>query len=149
MSLAPPATCAESPIVVQAEGTTPSNQQLPLEGDELALRDLLLGIVHRTAKHFTASRKFLDRAYKKEGKVECTWLIPTAAFEIAVLELQEANAKEKCTKEEWKGVLKSAAAWLTKAAALSSNTQDMSTRLEIRIAMLQDEIKTKQSLIEQ
>jgi len=152
MALTPLVVCPESPFATGIEESSATNSVI---GDELTLRDLLLGIVHRTAKHFAASRTLLERVLTKEGKLKLEhgtgWMIPTAAFEIAVLELHEANAKnasESLSKEAWRSILKSASAWLAKAIALSSNSHNMSTRLEIRIATLQDEISQKTASLE-
>ena len=74
--------------------------------------------------------------------------MPHSAFELAVLELK-AISSEKIQKEksDWDRALKEAATWLGRASSLCQNSIDMSTRLEIRIAMLQDEVKLKQAQI--
>lgn len=119
----------------------------PLLEDEITLRDYMLGIVHRTAKHFPAARECLNRVLAKEGKTESSWLVPQSAFELAVLELQEADAQQLSDKNDWAKPLLSATALLAIATRHLQSTMDMSTRLEMRIAMLSDEIKLKQAQI--
>ena len=64
--------------------------------DELALRALLLGIHHRTLKAFDVARGFLVRAhgYYSELKVS-TWIGGLAMFELAVLDLKEAEDRHR------------------------------------------------------
>lgn len=64
--------------------------------DELALRALLLGIHHRTLKAFDVARGFLVQAhgYHSELKVS-TWIGGLAMFELAVLDLKEAEDRHR------------------------------------------------------
>lgn len=63
--------------------------------DELALRALLLGIVHRVAGDFASSRHFLADAHDRRAAVTVsTWIAGVAMFELAVLDLKEAEANE-------------------------------------------------------
>jgi hypothetical protein len=63
--------------------------------DELALRHLLLGIVYRTLRQFSASRAHLVEARKVHDKIAIsTWIGGVAMFELAVMELKEAEASE-------------------------------------------------------
>jgi hypothetical protein len=145
--------------------------------DELALRALLLGIHHRTLKAFDVARGFLVQAhgYHSELKVS-TWIGGLAMFELAVLDLKEAEDRHSkrvtvvrgIEKEDgpmvngggsyfqqmgdeemsrvWIDVVKSARAKLDVALDLSTNV-DLSSRLDSRIAILKDEITTKLEIL--
>lgn len=62
--------------------------------DELALRSLLLGIVHRTVGAYAESKAFLLDAFSKYdgGEIKSsTWIGGVASFELSVTELKEAE----------------------------------------------------------
>ena len=147
--------------------------------DELALRALLLGIHHRTLKAFDVARGFLVQAhgYHSELKVS-TWIGGLAMFELAVLDLKEAEDRHRkgvtvdvrdTEKEDgpmvnddksysqlmrdeemsraWSEVLKAARLKLDVALDLATNSVDLSSRLDSRIAILKDEISTKREIL--
>ncbi|KAI9451329.1 hypothetical protein BJY52DRAFT_1298611 [Lactarius psammicola] len=65
--------------------------------DELALRALLLGIAHRAAGLPAEARKFLRDAHARHARIPSTgstWIGGVALFELAVLELREAQRLE-------------------------------------------------------
>lgn len=65
--------------------------------DEHALRSLLLGIMHRAAGHPSEARAFLRDAHARHAKIPTsgsTWIGGVALFELAVLELCEAQRLE-------------------------------------------------------
>jgi len=65
--------------------------------DEHALRALLLGIMHRAAGHPSEARAFLRDAHTRHAKIPSsgsTWIGGVALFELAVLELHEAQRLE-------------------------------------------------------
>ncbi|KAF8470491.1 hypothetical protein DFH94DRAFT_771559 [Russula ochroleuca] len=65
--------------------------------DEHALRSLLLGIMHRAAGHPSEARVFLRDAHTRHAKIPTsgsTWIGGVALFELAVLELGEAQRLE-------------------------------------------------------
>ncbi|KAF9481931.1 hypothetical protein BDN70DRAFT_875724 [Pholiota conissans] len=68
--------------------------------DELGIRALLLGIHYRTVGAFDVSRGLLEEAvgYHSSIKVS-TWVGGVASFEIAVLDLKEAQARDRGTKK--------------------------------------------------
>ncbi|KAJ3561115.1 hypothetical protein NP233_g10392 [Leucocoprinus birnbaumii] len=121
--------------------------------DEFALRSLLLGVVHRTVKSYEPSRAFLLDAYEHQNKIEnSTWIGGVAMFELAVLDLKEAESAESATLqvpgvkpglEKWRKALKDASANLDRAMQISPNSTDLSSRLDTRISMLRDEIAAK------
>ena len=123
--------------------------------DELAIRSLLLGIVHRTAGEYVLARAFLLDAHSRQDElVTSTWVGGMALFEMAVLELKEAEAATVLSpsptdaNETWTTVLKKASDDLDRALALAtSNNADLSSRLDSRIAMLRDEIATKKEMV--
>ena len=65
--------------------------------DEHALRSLLLGIMHRAAGYPSEARVFLRDAHARHAKIPTsgsTWIGGVALFELAVLELCEAQRLE-------------------------------------------------------
>jgi len=166
-SLYPHTTLAASPVKDAVDLDTP---------DELALRALLLGIHYRTLKAFDVARGFLVQAhgYHSELKVS-TWIGGLAMFELAVLDLREAEDRygERVTvvrgieKEEgpkvngrsysrlmeyeemrvWSEVLTAARDKLDVALDLTTGSVDMTSRLDSRIAILKDEISTKREIL--
>ncbi|KAG2349961.1 hypothetical protein BDR05DRAFT_994923 [Suillus weaverae] len=121
--------------------------------DELAIRSLLLGIVHRTLAEYAAARAFLLDALKRAPDVEISsWVGGVSAFELAVLDLKEADVKTADMKPEeamamWEGVLAGASEKLDQAYAMSTKQTDLSSRLDSRIVMLRDEIFDKRGLL--
>ena len=189
MNLSPPVSAKE--IGVEASSLTSPTHNSPLHPltltafkekdavdldtpDELALRALLLGIHHRTLKAFDVARGFLVQAhgYQSELKVS-TWIGGLAMFELAVLDLKEAEEKYRkrgtVEKEDapmvngdgtyfqpmgddemnrvWSEALKAARVKLDVALDLATNSVDLSSRLDSRIAMLKDEISTKRETL--
>lgn len=83
-----------------------------------------------------------------------------ACFEIAVLDLKEAEATlgggsgaEKVLLSEedkaaWLKVLKKTGERLDQALSLAPQSIDMSSRLDSRITMLRDELATKREMVE-
>jgi tetratricopeptide (TPR) repeat protein len=121
--------------------------------DELAIRSLLLGIVHRTLAEYAAARAFLLDALKRAPDVEVSsWVGGVSAFELAVLDLKEADVKAVDMKPEeamsmWEGVLAGAGEKLDQAYTMSTKQTDLSSRLDSRIVMLRDEISDKRGLL--
>lgn len=121
--------------------------------DEFTARDLLLGILHRGAGCMAESRAFLESATKRAG-IEGQWMVNTAHFELAVLNLKIAmdqDAKEIALDSEkegeaggvdllamqqrWKSAIAEAEKELVPAAAGTANI-DLGSRLESRIAFV-------------
>lgn len=139
--------------------------------DELALRALLLGIHHRTLKAFDIARGFLVEAHEYQSKLTVsTWIGGLAMFELAVLDLKEAEDRDRkrlevvrsvekenryCSQhagdEEmrriWRDVIKAVCVKLEVAMNLATNSVDLSSRLDSRIAMLKDEIAAKRDIL--
>lgn len=115
-----PQTALDSPYSApSAETNDPvasSQPDLDLP-DEFAARNLLLGVYHREAGHFSEARAFLTAATRVTGVVG-RGIINSAHFELAVLELQavelDAGAKE------WEVACQSAEKHL-KAASSATN----------------------------
>ena len=125
--------------------------------DELALRSLLMGVVHRSISHFAEARAFLLDVAKHQ--IEFKWVRALALFELAVLHLKETEASDKADAEApdteppsdhskalWKNGLKEAGEILDRASEASVNT-DLSSRLDTRISLLRDEIMLKQKRV--
>ncbi|KAF8498327.1 outer membrane protein Iml2/Tetratricopeptide repeat protein 39 [Gautieria morchelliformis] len=134
---------------VSSPKTPPDNEHLvDLDTpDELALRSLLLGVVHRSISHFREARAFLLDVAKHP--VEAKWMNALALFELAVLHLKEAEASDKAdadlpdtaapsesSKALWNKALKEAEGMLDQASEASANTD--------LISLLRDEIMLKQ-----
>jgi hypothetical protein len=115
--------------------------------DELALRDLLLGVLHLTIGHFSTGRTFLLRSVERQNDLDAKWVTPIAVFELAVLELKEREADQSSGDESWLSTLNAATAWLGQALSLLNNTVDMQSRLDTRITMLKDEIASKRLIL--
>ena len=131
--------------------------------DELSVRSLLLGIAHRNANEFRASRLFLEDALQRHESTKInTWVGGLSCYELAVLDLKEADALygrgslsdasapplSTDAREAWKRVLKDASEKLDKAMSLSGQSIDMSSRLDMRVSMLRDELATKREMVE-
>ncbi|EGN95882.1 hypothetical protein SERLA73DRAFT_113602 [Serpula lacrymans var. lacrymans S7.3] len=152
-SLSPPVNVESAYIVPAASPTSgPVDLDTP---DELAVRSLLLAIVHRTLRDYSASRAFLADAQQQAKMAEISsWVSSVSIFELTVLELKEADAtclsKELVGDERkkfWIPVLKAANEKLDQALALATSNTDLSSRLDSRISMLRDEITTKSEMI--
>lgn len=162
--MSPPVEIKSSHIVQpkgQPEGTA-ADLDTP---DELCLRSLILGIVHRTLEEFGPARELLWDAHRRHAEAESKWMGGVALFELAVLDLREAELKssgvssssgeEKSivigpdTEDEvnWAEVMKKASEKLEKAMAISGNNVDLSSRLDSRVNMLRDEIAMKKELL--
>ena len=122
--------------------------------DELSIRSLLLGIVHRTAGEYIAARAFLVDAHARQPDLTIsTWVGGIAQFELAVLELKEAEVSvvslpSREAKAVWTKALEEASGELDRALALAmGNNSDLSSRLDTRIAMLKDEIAMKREIV--
>ena len=156
------ATCLDTPVTVESEYTLSAPTSAPSSGentdtpDELAIRDLLLGIVHRTTGDYATSRALLTAATARQSAIKVsTWVGGVAWFELAVLDLKEqerraAQAEEggpaRAT-EGWARVMKGALEKLEKALGLATQQVDLSSRLDSRIAMLKDEIALKREML--
>ncbi|KAH9901427.1 outer membrane protein Iml2/Tetratricopeptide repeat protein 39 [Cubamyces lactineus] len=157
------ATCLNPPPAIETAllkehvppPTSPSSATPGVEPadtpDELAIRSLLLGIVHRTAGDFAGSRAFLADAEARNATVKVsTWVGGVAWFEHAVLDLKEMEARaaaEIVDGAEWARVLKGALEKLDKALSLATQQVDLSSRLDSRIVMLKDEIGLKREML--
>ena len=142
-----------------AEAPSLTNGQSPPDldtSDELAIRSLILGIVHRTLQDFTSSRKFLSDAHARYvDVVDSKWVGGVALFELAVLDLKEMEARERRDETlspselttEWMKAMKTASEKLDKALAISPNSVDLSSRLDSRINMLRDEMSIKKEML--
>ncbi len=115
---------------------------------ESFLRDLLLGISHRTLRCFAESRKFFMAALDLRDQTENTWMIPATLYELAVLELKEQDSREDSQDlPSWSQALDSATSWLDQAVNASSATHELSNRLDLRINLLREEIATKRNIL--
>ncbi|RDX56360.1 hypothetical protein OH76DRAFT_379943 [Lentinus brumalis] len=157
------ATCLSTPpefksdtltSVVDKERTTPLPTDRPDTADELAIRSLLLAIVHRTVGDFSGSRAFLEDAIARQPAVQVsTWVGGVAWFEFAVLDLKEMDSKsneaggDNVDTDAWTRALKGALEKLDKALSLATQQVDLSSRLDSRIAMLKDEIASKKEML--
>ncbi|KAI0289831.1 hypothetical protein BC826DRAFT_1029792 [Russula brevipes] len=104
LSVVPPVTLS-TPFAIpppaskdDPDALPPTSIRAPLDTpDELALRALLLGIMHRAAGCAAEARGFLRDAHTRYAKIPSsgsTWIGGVALFELAVLELREAQRLE-------------------------------------------------------
>jgi len=126
--------------------------------DEHASRALFLGILHRTAGEYALSRTFLDEAVSRQSEItDDTWIVPTAVFELATLDLREVETElsgkqgddgrpHPDAKKQWEATLNLALGRLDSISSLLVNT-DLSSRLESRVTMLRDEIGYKKAAL--
>jgi hypothetical protein len=99
LSLSPPVTFstpfASAPLASNGSADVPEPVRPALDTpDELALRSLLLGITHRAAGYPAEARALLREAHTQYAKIPSTgstWIGGVALFELAVLELREAQ----------------------------------------------------------
>ncbi|KZT09584.1 uncharacterized protein LAESUDRAFT_741851 [Laetiporus sulphureus 93-53] len=174
LSVLTPHPTIESPLITPPSPASAAPSALPTApapdldtADELAVRSLLLGIVHRTAGQFVSARAFLSDAHARHVSIKVsTWVGGVALFELAVLDLREAQARlegvpgidgvsqdssETVSESEkrgaWKKALREAESKLDKALALATQQVDLSSRLDSRIAMLRDEIVMKREML--
>lgn len=170
-----PTPARSSPFVppdsTASTNTSQSGPQLDTP-DDLAIRSLLLGILHRTLRDFAGARVFLNEALAKQDAVSVSkWVGGVALFELAVEDCKEMEAREqgleaiwsdsastsesasqpsvasKPTQEEWSRALKDASVKLEKAMSISGSSVDLSSRLDTRINMLKDEIAMKREML--
>ncbi len=104
LSLTPPVTLptpfesTSPPAGNDPDASTPIHSRAALDTpDELALRALLLGIMYRTTGRPSEARAFLRDAQTRHAKIPSsggTWIGGVALFELAVLELREAQRLE-------------------------------------------------------
>ena len=143
-------------IVAALDKEQPATDAVPDTPDELAIRSLLLGIVHRTAGDFVSSRALLEDAVARHPAVKVsTWVGGVAWFELAVLDLKEMEVSQAEKGKEgpladtdaWAHVMKDALEKLDKALSLATQQVDLSSRLDSRIAMLKDEIALKKEML--
>ncbi|KAG6897584.1 hypothetical protein C0993_007415 [Termitomyces sp. T159_Od127] len=135
--------------------------------DEQAIRHLLIGVCERTVGEYTAARESLKAACGLQSSITVsTWVGGVAMFELAVLDLKEAEAAEtekgasvfseggaagvhEAVKRltEWDKATKAAGKKLDAAMALAGSSVDLSSRLDSRVSMLRDEIATKREAL--
>ncbi|KAI6103663.1 outer membrane protein Iml2/Tetratricopeptide repeat protein 39 [Pisolithus sp. B1] len=123
--------------------------------DELAVRSLILGILHRTLGDYTGARKLFHDALKHYQNVDVnSWVGGMTHFELAVLDMKEGEwrsaglieedpAEDDTVLEVWRRAIKSAKDTLAHAHALCTRETDLSSRLDSRIVMLREEIDVK------
>lgn len=136
---------ALSPPVISTSALGKEEKTSPPEldtADEIAVRDLLLGILYRAAGDYALSRQHLEAVISNENEVEGKWTGQMSRWELAVLDLREVSAPGT-TRDRWSTALKAASTHLDQAAGRSNSNVDLSSRLDSRIAMLRDEIEVK------
>ncbi|TDL16298.1 hypothetical protein BD410DRAFT_795499 [Rickenella mellea] len=121
--------------------------------DELAIRSILLGTVHRVLGEFATSREFLEHALTLYPSVEGKWIGGVSMFELAVLDLKEADASDATdvdpavSQTTWKHATGAASEKLGKVIEMSGGSVDLSSRLDTRVALLRDEIALKREMM--
>ncbi|KAI6040557.1 hypothetical protein EDC04DRAFT_3140213 [Pisolithus marmoratus] len=124
--------------------------------DELAVRSLTLGLLHRTLGDYTGARKLFHDALKHYQNADANnWVGGVTHFELAVLDMKEGEWRSVLVSEEgepaegdtalevWKRAIKSARDTLARARASCTWEIDLSSRLGSRIVVLHEEIDVK------
>ncbi|KAL4064823.1 hypothetical protein V8B97DRAFT_1986391 [Scleroderma yunnanense] len=143
--------------------------------DELAVRSLILGIVHRTLGDYTGSRALLHDAlgHWKDAETN-SWVGGVTYFELAVLDMKEGervstetisvpgggdkvngnvdkrvggDRGKNTALDTWRHTIWSARETLQMAHALCTREVDLSSRLDSRIVMLREEIEMKMKMV--
>lgn len=134
-----------SPVISTASGSfTQEKAETTAEldtADEIAVRHLLLGVLHRAAGDYALARAHLDAVVADEANVEGKWSGQVSKFELAVNDLREVPAD--ASRDRWSQALKAATTHLDQAVARGGANVDLSSRLDSRIALLRDEIECK------
>ncbi|KAG6334988.1 hypothetical protein ID866_4102 [Astraeus odoratus] len=130
--------------------------------DELAVRSLILGIVHRTLGDYVGSRNLLQDALKHARLAETnSWVNGMTYFELAVLDMKEgermaaslarqssgSSTGAENVPDTWRRAIKSAKEMIHHAHAFCTREVDLSSRLDSRIVMLQEEVETKVKML--
>ena len=117
--------------------------------DELAVRSLLLGVLYYRLEDFATARRHLMEAYDLRTEIKVsTWVGGMALLELAVVDLKEmdavqgAHGKPEGTRM-WEDVLDGADGKLDEALKLSPRSVDLSSRLDSRVSMFEEEIRKK------
>jgi len=157
LSISPPVTIP-TPFSKVIEPSTSNTEPVIDTTDEHAIRNLLLGILHRSTGNYIECKAFLQAVISHEKEFESNWVSPIAHFELAVLCLKEASAEDvaiatesssKSTpRDRWLACLKEATKHLDDATARSGANVDLSGRLDSRIALLRDEIQYKRDSLD-
>ncbi|KAJ7198668.1 hypothetical protein B0H12DRAFT_580553 [Mycena haematopus] len=171
-ALTPPVVIAVPSRVLPAVDEKNQSDKPPADldtPDELAMRALLLGIMHRTLRLYAPARALLESARSAQNVKVSTWIAGVALFELAVTDLKEADAagsgvagsgvgKENggngngneaaLDKAAWTRVLAGAETKLDAAQSFAGKSDiDLSSRLDSRIALLRDEIAAKRVMV--
>ncbi|KAI6104321.1 outer membrane protein Iml2/Tetratricopeptide repeat protein 39 [Pisolithus sp. B1] len=158
-------TALTPPVDIQTEYMTSASSMrqpgrlLDLDTpDELAVRSLILGILHRTLGDYVGARKLLHGTLKHYQNADTnSWVGGATHFELAVLDMKEGewssaavseggHAKGNTVLEVWKRAIKNAKDTLANARGLRTREKGLLLRLDSRMVMLREEIdmKTKQ-----
>lgn len=119
--------------------------------EELALRSLLLGVLHAVAQYSTEARAYLSEAVQLAKDADYKWVCVVAHFELAVLELRDTDARlgtGNRQKQPWLEAIGKAEKSIEAALSFSTNTTEMTGRMESRINMLRHEIAAKKRTLE-
>ncbi|KAI6010291.1 outer membrane protein Iml2/Tetratricopeptide repeat protein 39 [Pisolithus marmoratus] len=148
-------TALTPPVDIQTDTCQPG-KLLDLDTpDELAVRSLILGILHRSLGDFAGARKLLHDALKHYQNADPnSWVGGVIHFELAVLDMKEGDwrsvavsegnpAEGNTALEVWTHAIKNAKDTLAHAHALCTRETDLSSRLDSRIVMLHEEIDMK------
>ena len=136
-----------------AADATDSGRTTLAHPEELASRSLLLGILHRTAGEYETSRLFLEEVLSQRMDLGTSWVVPTAMFELASLELVEVECKSRGKPpsseetENWKEALDRASNRLEQVGPLAAASSGLANRIEGRVTMLKDEIGNKRTAL--
>lgn len=150
-----PSVNTQTEYIMPSPSSCQPGQLLDLDTpDELAVRSLILGVLHRTLGDYTGARKLLHDSLKHYGNADANNSVGGMShFELAVLDMKEGEWRSAMMSEDpaeggnvlemWKLAIQSAKVSLARAHALCKGEMVMSSRLDSRISMLHEEIDTK------
>lgn len=177
-ALTPPVELQTVYLTPSSVSNTSPNADVDLDTpDELAVRSLILGIVHRTLGDYKGSRILFDDALRHWREAETnSWIGGVTYFELAVLDMkdgeraaaeagvaaQDDEGDKSCYNvdgvgeedsgkgtvlDTWRRAIQSAREALQKAHALCTREADLSSRLDSRVVMLRQEIEVKMRMV--
>lgn len=125
--------------------------------DERASRWLILGTLYGTRGESETARSYLRDAMEGETVWIKTWISPLAAYELAVVDLREAEAGDtgakegeqetaQARKERWRQAFLRATSSLDRCATLVAGTA-LAGRLESKVDLTKDEIAQRRAML--
>ncbi|EJD53304.1 hypothetical protein AURDEDRAFT_110983 [Auricularia subglabra TFB-10046 SS5] len=151
-----PRPTIQSPVQLLTNGDATAGESQRQGNDlilpeEQASRSLLLGALHSVARYWVAGREFLVDAARVAKDCDCKWVSVVAYYELAVLELHEADERlgqASQQSQEWLDTIARVEKNLEASVSFSSKSVEMSSRMESRVNMLRHELDAKRKTLQ-